>query len=676
MSPLPSLLAFVLVVLWFLGVGGVVCACLRTPSVDWLLAPVIGAAVTGLLATWAFTYGAPLRIVASALSLTAAGGLVIGVLAALRSVRRQQGGQSLLPADRQQWWAGISVTTLTGALLVLPSLVGGRQFTVFQGNQWDHFNYVTGALVFARQGRADIAQAWIEPDLVLSDPLLAQARMAIATRPTVFLMYAVSGLGLRIPFADGAAVWLAALGLLLLLALVLLVRTLFPQAGPWWAWGSAAAIVVGFWGQYILDINAWSQQAAMGIIVALVAIAVRIGRTAPPSQEAGRRRAGLGILMGILAAGLFSLYPEVVGITGLLVLASLIPIGWRAKSLGWLRGLWPLGLATLIAAALVVLDWRSTVGFLIGQVGFAVSGQEVYWQFFDAYLLGRDQWYLTVLSDLVTPTGVPVTPGEGLGLLLDRLSPPEVLRYGAGTLVSGAVGVLGMSFLTPPQWQGPAGLLGLVVLSVVGAAAVTVLIQAARRGGLGSRILIAVIAAGLIPVIGLASLGQLFAAGKALAVLSPFISLGLLSPLLDRRLGRSGWLVGIAVMWLVLQVAFALTRIPGAASADGIHRPAPYPSIQRPELKSTINWRDDSALRAASGCVGVEVDIDDVWLRHYAIVRLSEAGVPYRTVQPVVADYGVGMDFGVMPPLPGATCELTAPPGPDGTRRLLLIADP
>lgn len=673
-----SIAAFWLLPVWWAGIGGVLLTLLfPRRSAPWLLTPVIGLALVGLASTWSFTFGIPLTAIAAASVIVSGIGWLLMTARGLSATGRMR-----VPWERwRDVVPGVAITGVTGWLLLLPVLVGGRQFTVFQGNQWDHFNYLTSASVFARLSRAEIAQAWVTPADLLADPLLAQARMAIATRPMVFLMYTTSALVMRLPFADGAAVWLASLALILVVTTAFLVRTLFGPRRAWLRWLAPALVVSGFWGQYLVDINAWSQLAAMSVVTGILALTIGLclstptgtgGSDRPPVPVVGEGRGvSAALLIGILGACLFSLYPEILGLTGLLVLAALVPVV-RIRSWSAVTRWWPLLLAAAVALALAVLDWQNTIGFLRGQLGFALATQETYWQYFDAYLLGRDQWYLGVLADLVTPSGVPLSPAEGVAVLGDRLSVPVFIGYALTTLASIGIGLLGLYFLTPPLWQGLPGVLGVTISIGAFLLAVAVLLIAARRGSLGTRILVSVSAAGMVPVVLLAVNGQLFAAGKALASISLLLSLALVTPLIDPQLARWPWLLAIAAAWLALQLAFALTRIPGAGADDGIHRAPPYPAIQQPALKAAVDWNSDRAIAAARRCEAVTVELTNPWLRHDTMVRLRDAGVRYRITDPVNTYYGVGADVGVMPPIE-ADCQVAAVVDERGRQQVVLM---
>src|SRR5687768_13485105 len=104
-----------------------------------LLAPTLGYAVLSVAAPIAYRWGLsiPAFMIASA---------VLGIGLGVWRLRARRDS-----FDRR--FAVLAIGTVVGATLVLlaPRFVGGDQFAVFQGNQWDTFGYLQSAIVFANE---------------------------------------------------------------------------------------------------------------------------------------------------------------------------------------------------------------------------------------------------------------------------------------------------------------------------------------------------------------------------------------------------------------------------------------------------------------------------------------------------------------------------------------------
>src|SRR5258708_19570856 len=71
----------------------------------------------------------------------------------------------------------------------------------------------------------------------------------------------------------------------------------------------ATALVAGFWGQYILDIDAWSQISCMPLIVFSLVLLIKLVRTARDSKKR-HSTTKLTALYALAWVGMFYLYPE------------------------------------------------------------------------------------------------------------------------------------------------------------------------------------------------------------------------------------------------------------------------------------------------------------------------------------------------------------------------------
>jgi hypothetical protein len=147
----------------------------------------------------------------------------------------------------------------------------------------------------------------------------------------------------------------------------------------------AAAVVGGFWGQYILDIDAWSQSSCMPLIALSLLLFIKLAQAAG-SIERSPETLKLLILYALAWVGMFYLYPEAAGfvlpahalcwIIGICLLR--IRISWQS-----------IGLTAIAAAGLLLPVTYSNLMFLVFQAkGTALAGV-TWWTYFQAFLVGQ-----------------------------------------------------------------------------------------------------------------------------------------------------------------------------------------------------------------------------------------------------------------------------------------------
>jgi hypothetical protein len=414
-------------------------------------------------------------------------------------------------------------------------------------------------------------------------------------RPSVALAYAASA-----PLLPGSLASAAYLYLVLL-------QMLWYCAASWVGlvvWraraGTAAlvalALTVGFYGQYVFDINAWAQMA--GIPLSLVALGVGVTLLAR-AGSAARSGSFVAALAPALATVTY-VYPEALMVFALpwAGVAWAAGADWRLR----LRHLRTLALAALVAAAMSAPYAQGTLMFLGRQFTQGVGVQPVpgWAEYFHAYL-----------------------SGDGPDALLPI---PRVLRA-----VHGLFGALGLYFLAPPRalpaalhalWElGLLAAAGLLLVALARAAAASL-----RRGGAESVWVAAALAAPVGPL-ALWVAGLPWQAGKVWSTLAPVVFLTLAGGLLGGwGARRAAW---AAAVFLGLHVGFGLARTASAVDRGGQPHPPPYPSALDPRLKLEQDWdlaRLDSNL---AGCRSVALALDDPWAEAFVTLHLADRGLPW-----------------------------------------------
>ena len=590
----------------------------RTMPAMALATPAFGAAILGMVATIPYVWGLDIAIIAP----------VVAGLAALCLVLCRRTVLQGFGAIRHYPVAAL-LFLIFSLVIASPILVGAPEFSVFQGNQWDHFGYATSALIFSKLPFRAVVDA--APADLLANPLLAIAQTNCYQRPTVHIILAVIGKLLPGGIAGSGYALLCSFAIAGMFAAAGFLRQLFAgerSVPPAVTALLAGLCACGFWGQYPLDIDAWSQVAAAPLLIAAWAMALAM--LAAPAEAAIDRQqiAALGLLIG----GALYLYPEGCMFHAL-ILAAVLVVAGRAT----LRRVRPLGLALALGLALPVLFWQGIYGQAVAQSQSAALKHVTWWRYFDGYLFGLDPQLNQTLQDQLS------VAAHGPFLDVTQIGEP------AAALLTGISGVFGMYFLTPEHYDAPtlrdAAKGALLVLALAG---IVFGIGTSLRGGSrGYRLLLVATAAGLFGALLLAVQNDLWPAGKALSYVGPLLCLTVVAPML---LGRRGALWSLP--WCLAQGGFIVLLLLGLRDPAGLRLPPPYPESQDLGLKTGGRWRIDQQMARLKSCPVVRIIAPEPFLRHYFAMSVYEAGLPYFYTDPVNSYFGSGKDIGTMTALP------------------------
>jgi hypothetical protein len=596
-----------------------------------LLAPVLGFGVLSVIAPAAYRLGVSVAVIFAASC----------VVAGLSLVWR---GPSLLRRLLQRSADGHTARVVAGAMIVAtliligPRFVGGDQFAVFQGNQWDTYGYLESAVLFARSPYSLISTA--TDALALRNPLYDTGREMLLTRPSASLLYAVftrvaPGEAYRLYYG-----YLVDCFALTILVALFVARNVVPKASTFEIILVALMFPLGFWGQYVLDINAWSQTAAAPLLLLMTALLVHsvVVTDERDSLMSGMR---LALVIAVVVAGGLYFYPE-----GLLIhVAAVVPVAlgvltlkfWRARSISVAQVAPLAGLGGIATAVL----YPPLLGFLSSQIHFVSGNMVVWWQFFDAFYRGRD--------------GVAGGPIEHA--------------------IDFAAGLFGMYFATPGP-RASAFIAAImrtgIVITVVGLLAAVGFVAAGRvrpRGepadpGTSRRLFLAWTAALLMlsmPALYFASNGNYWPAGKAVSYATPVFMLLLGLPL-AYEFGH-GWLRSlrwIVAAFVVFQAGLGVMRIGAAGRPNGIHYDQPYPAVQAQYLKTLIGWDFGDLERSVTPDMQVLIRRMDLWLDHRLMLFLWSRGIPFAREAEFVTLYGAGRNLGTLPATRWPDVEISA----------------
>ena len=498
-------------------------------------------------------------------------GLALGIIYSLRSGR-------LVPPSRRTMALGAGTCAVILTCL-LPGWTGGPQFRIFQANAYDQMTYLGGAVTFRT---LDFASMTAEAERAAPDPVVAKSSWHLDNRGAVSIVHVAAAAISQNDLVESSYPFVVAMQVNILFAALFVLINVF-SAGYRLSFFLASALTVGFFQQYVIDINAWSQLAAQPLYLLIVAFTVlafddgRFGNGGVP----GAIR--LGAILGALLGGVLYLYPEAIPIYGIAAAAALVlAIGQRELRITALSGLSGLALGAGAAILLCLLFWHGTLGYMFRQLSNAAGHAPDWWKYFSGHLFGREENYLAVLTDPVSSYwqiatawfSLPVESAIaalGLHFLLPTASWPIVLALAWKVVLYGFLAALTKGIASAISWTwrvNPAG-------------------NAARMSG-------ACIAGCLVPIVILA-LGHYWAAGKGLSMAAPLLFLLATFPLLARpdvvdrgRVGRFAS-AGFAIAHLALGV---LRPILVTESAGAQLPGLPTAAAQVSSQKALVDWND------------------------------------------------------------------------------------
>jgi hypothetical protein len=628
-----------------------------------LPAPIFGAAFLSVLATILYSHGIEPRLTILASS---AGAFLISMLGLYLRPHYLFHRTDTKTAEWVLRGACFVAVTVT---ILLPHWIGGNQFSIFQGNRHDNINYLTNAFAYANYPFSFLKTFASAP----SEPIagLLSAGQQLTERPTVGILYASLYKILSPDYLRNSYEFCLACQLNLYCAFLYLAITLY-------AWHDraahliSAAFAVGFFSQYLLDINAWSELIAVPMVIILLVdycrmmlllLPVRRPAGAKPDMHAAdaarepsglrSRQCGWAVLrISVLGAGIAFSYPEIGTVTafacGTAFVLTFVSVVRRSGFRAGVPIVAYTGVVGLMVLLVASLFWDGTLGFVVGKLRFAASASVSWHLHFQAYLLGHDP---PSIADLLRAFGMPA---------VSATAPANFI-----------LGFFGLYFLEP--WNAPAllavpYLLGITTISATllvstSAAAIMELKRVYKEDLFACLVLASASVTFLVPL-GLLIDGQYWAAGKALSMVFGFafliISLPLMAPSPPLLAKRLAWLVVAGHLLFGIYRPMAV-----AQNGDELHYGFPYPEIGGP-AKTSVDWDIARYQRKLGQCHLVMVDIDEPFLERVVENYLMEEALRWSSPRPQNAYYGAGANLG----------PVTAPIGETEDCAVLTIVDP
>lgn len=529
--------------------------------------------------------------------------------------------------DRRVVGAIAGVCLAATLVMMAPRWLGGDRFSAFQGNTWDTYGYLESAIVYANESYADVVAA-TDAEYV-RNPMLAMGQASLVNRPSVHQLYGVfsrvaPGQSYRLyhPFL------VFSLAQFVLVALFVL-RTLFPARSFVACAAVAVTFPLGFWGQYIFDINAWSHISAIPSLFLIFGLAIDLAVHEETDARAGMRLAGV---LAVAIAGALFLYPEgfVVYIAAAAPIAGVPSIVRAIRGRRWV-GLIPLAGIAGLASAIV---YKPTWDFLVLQLTHSKVMKVSWWEYFQIFLFGRD--------------------GD---------AGPTAIDFPAG--------FAGLYFATPTVKASAAMAVGSRVAIVLVIVAILATLGALIAGRFSDALpdtrkrIIAWTAGSvllLVPAVILFVQESYWPAGKCISYAAPvFVTLFCLpvaATFTSRPLRIARWLV---VGYVAFQLLTSFVRV-HAARKHG-HYARPYPGVLDPGLKKFLPWDFSPFEAALDESTRVLVRVPDVWPRAHVLVFLYARHVPFAIEGPVNTYFDGGKALGPLPPPWEPDVELVQEPG-------------
>jgi hypothetical protein len=549
--------------LLFFGLGAPVALWLPRTIIDrWSAAPVFGLAVFGVVETLAYFNGflheATIAVVA-----VAAVSLVLFVIKL---------------KDRGWLIALIGYGLLVGVACLAPSWVGGMKFAIYQGNPSDQFNYISVASAVSSQSYQTVMNAGLNSEATF---LRSAATLLLPARPTVSIVLASFRPWFYPTTAEAAYPFLALLQVISAFGALFVFRNIF-GTGKLLGMLLATAFAIGFFVQYVVDINAWSSLSSLSFapIAAALVYLVTKGR--------GIRCVGP---LAIILTGILYFYPE--SSVACAVGCAVIFVGGMLFSKDRLNPIVCCALAAVTAIAACVPVWNLTAGFLFAQI--ATSQIIPQWAWFVFY----DSFYF---ADLAPPNN-DWTPYRIFSAPIDAVA-----------------GLIGVYFVAPDAalstsvkviWK-------LAEAALFISLAVTMAISIRTKQS--AMFLAGCLAVLLLPA-ALLLHGDYWTAGKAVTMAAPLLFLVLAYPLTQPFRALA---IPVAII-VALHLGFGIQRIAAATNENGMRADAGYPNV--PHLKALYDWNVPIWRSSLAGCTHAAVDVKDPHLVRVVETVLNDLNI-------------------------------------------------
>ena len=588
-------------------IGGEIGRLFNCPKISVNFYFVLGMAVWTLVSSFGYQYGLSPRLTGNFLYLLT---LVLVVKSIIRRLKLKTS-----TTVRMRLYKSVSVVFSTTVLLLailLPALQGGINFRVFQGNHWDQLSYLGITQSVSMYSFRELASG-LTNGLSIVNPVTILASNSIFARPNVEILMSSFASPLNVSLLENAYYFQLSLLLILYFSMIGFIDYFIKIRRQLWSYVATAILpagfIVGFWGQYLLDINAWSALSVAALILSMfVFLDMWLDELTHKS----------GLLIAFLFVSMAILYPEAtLFMLPFYSLSALITV--RILRLRIRRVAFHSACIFLVAAILLTISEYRPISFMWRQFSFGNSSLSKPWAYyFQAYLVGPSGDFSASVSSLIG--SVPL-------------------------------GLAGVYFIAPFEadasfWQRSFVMFFQLLLLFASIVFLRSLPSKLKSNPIRIAALLSLV---LIPYI--AARSSLWTAGKAFNYFVPIyfclivISIVQILDAKEVRLISKAPLAILIVLWTLTQAFFAFSRVVSVAENNYPHV-FPYVSIQDTALKSSQDWRLDTDL--FEQCDVVELNVIEPFQNYYLQIKLNEIGAVWYDKNAINSYFGVGSMVGQM----------------------------
>lgn len=511
---------------------------------------------------------------------------------------------------------GIYIVALI--FVIGPAVIGGGQFVIFQGNSYDHFNYLQSAIAYQDHHFYEINSADLEK--VLRDPFVEYGSAMLLQRPAIIILYSVSSVLFRDVVVLVPYVFLGFFVSQMMLAIFTVARQLDDTAPKYCVLLLAGAFGLGFWGQYLVDQNWWSQVSATPLLILLTFefLSLASGRRADMSRWDY-------VKLIVLLTGSIYLYPEAVA---MLMPGAMIVMLLLWKKHGELRlKVIAVGCASL---CIVLLQYDSIIVHTISQAVSATStgiSLNIH-GYHGHFIFGNDGISRTLLEQFFV---IPIKEGFEFGT--------------SGSILSEAIdilsGISGVFFLTPNEgyqaWN--AGFIRVTLLALIASCIGFLILSIKQRWfDLLVRNYVLFFSMGLFVIVILLFNGSYYGVLKGYFYLVPVCW-----PLFIFAFRYRHKVTNLIIPFLCVQLLFGATRLYAVNNTSGVHyKFPPYPSANLASEKHKHNWDISYYSKLMKVCSGIKIEanFDNGFYERFVQLLAKQNKIPYYLEGPVRENYG------------------------------------
>jgi hypothetical protein len=224
------------------------------------------------------------------------------LLSAFLILRKKLNNEQTSVCDEDRSPKIVWALLITALFLSMPFLIGGYEFSVLRGNGTDSFNYVTIADTLL-----NYPLNWInsqnQKSLALISPTLPLASEFLQSRFSTSAVLAFVSALFRMAPIEFEYVYTLVLSLLFVNAITGLMA--ISGFKKWFVPWIASIATMGFWGQFLLDLRAFSHITAVPILITI------LGFILAPQERHQKIFSTPQVIISILLAAIWFQYPEI-----------------------------------------------------------------------------------------------------------------------------------------------------------------------------------------------------------------------------------------------------------------------------------------------------------------------------------------------------------------------------